>query len=171
MGEDSQKKRFIESYDEYADAIFRYCYYRVFDRERAREIMQESFTRTWEYISSGKEVENVRAFLYKVAHNLCVNEITRPRMLSLDEMKEVVHFDPPAEEELSTEDRAEITMLLAELTKLPESDKELLLLRYVEDLQVKDIAELLDLVPNTVSVKIKRAEEALRKIYTQKNGK
>jgi RNA polymerase sigma-70 factor, ECF subfamily len=152
---------FIAAYDEYAEPIFRYCYFRVYDRERARDLMQETFTRTWEYLRNGNNVDELRAFLYKVAHNVCVNEIARKKPFSLDEMRDVAGFDPE-DAERSPEKEAEVTLLMDKLQKLRDSDREVLTLRYINGLEVKEIATLLGSPPNTISVRIRRALDALR---------
>ncbi|MBI2631332.1 sigma-70 family RNA polymerase sigma factor [Candidatus Nomurabacteria bacterium] len=161
----NDKNKFIESYDLYAEAIFRYCLFKVFDRERAKELMQETFTKTWEYLEKGKEVENLRAFLYKVAHNLCVNEIIRPKSFSLDEMSEKVNFNPEDKNSRSPENETDISLLIEKMKMLQPQEKEILTMRYIDDLAVAEIAELLGMIPNSVSVKIRRAEESLRKLY------
>src|SRR3989344_971677 len=160
-----KKDRFIESYDKYANDIFRYCTYRVFDRERAKELMQETFTKTWKYLEKDNEIENTRAFLYKVAHNLCVNEIIRPKAFSLDEMKEKTDFDPADKEARKPGTNVEISLLLKKMETLSPKDREILKLRYIDDLAVSDIAKILNMIPNTVSVKIRRAEEFLKVLY------
>lgn len=158
------KESFIRAYDQYSEAIFRYCYFKLYDRELAKEVMQECFTRTWEYLSEGKKIDNVRAFLYKVAHNLCVNDVIKPKSYSLDEMSEKIDFEP-IDTARSPEETSEVSILLKNLQKLRLEERELLTLRYVEDLPITEIAAMLDLRPNTATVKLRRAEEALKKIY------
>lgn len=169
MKNSNKKRIFIESYDTYADAIFRYCSFRIYDRERAKEIMQETFTKTWEYMEKGQEIDNIKSFLYKVAHNLCVNEARyRKKSFSLDEMKENTNFDQEDEINKSPNDQAEISLLISRLNLLKEEERDLLVMRYVNDLAVSEIAKILQMLPNTVTVKIKRAEESLKKIYGRK---
>ena len=152
---------FIAAYDEYADAIFRFCYYKVQDRERAKDLMQETFTRAWVYLSEGKEIENLRAFLYKVARNLSVNELVRSKPLSMDELAEG-GFDPKDTASRSPEENSEVAELLRVIETLDPHDSELLIMRYVDDMPVKEIAGVLEIAPNTVSVRIHRALDRLR---------
>lgn len=152
---------FIAAYDEYADALFRYCYFRTYDRERAQELMQETFTNAWVYLRQGKEIENLRAFLYRTAHNVCVNEVVRSKAYSLDEMQEQVGYDP-ADSSRSPEEEAEGALVLERLEELKPADRDVLTLRYVEGLQVKEIAAATGEPPNTVSVRIKRALAELK---------
>lgn len=157
------EKNFIEAYDSYADALFRYCYFRVYDRERARELMQETFFKAWEYLHKGNEIENLRAFLYKVAHNVCVNEAIRSKPVSLDEMRENVGYDPEDHDLPSPERSAEGALLMERLLRLSDSDREALTMRYVDGLPVNEIAKHLGEAPNTVSVRIHRALARLKK--------
>ena len=164
------KDSFTRAYEEYAEAIFRYCVFRVSDRERSLELMQETFTKTWEYICKGREVKNLKAFLYKVAHNLCVNEIVRRRTYSLDAMRENTGFDLEDDKVQKPEDAGEISILLKNLGMLNSGDRDILEMRYIDDLKVSEIAEILDTLPNTISVRIHRAEIALKNIY-QRHGR
>ena len=157
------EEAFIAAYDDYADAIFRFCSFQVHDRERARDLMQDTFARTWTYLESGKEVENLRAFLYKTARNLCINESVRSKAYSLEEMQQVSGFDPEDTQVPSPEDTAENVILLKHLGDLDSAAQEVLTLRYMNGLAVNEIGEILGLAPNTVSVRIHRALEELRK--------
>jgi len=154
---------FIKAYDEYADEIFRFCAFRVYDRERARDVMQDTFTRTWAYVIAGNEIENLRAFLYKTARNLCVNELVRGKTFSLDEMQEVAGFDPE-DDQLDTPERStEAALLMQHITSLDDASQEVITLRYMNGLAVNEIGEILGEAPNTISVRIHRALQELKK--------
>lgn len=163
MGRRISEKEFIRAYDELADDIFRFCAFQVRDRERARELMQDAFMRTWVYIEGGNEIDNLKAFLYKTARNLSINEAVRSKTRSLEELQENVGYDPADEDSSTPEDAAEISILLRHLSALPEDAQEVLTLRYMNGLAVKEIGEILGAAPNTISVRIHRALEELRK--------
>ena len=158
------RQEFERVYAEYADAIFRYVYYRLQNRERALELTQEVFARYWRYITEGKTVAHPRAFLYQSAANAFINEIrTDRRTVSLEILMES-GLDIPYKKE-----DADILMAQQEtierLKAIENPYRDVLVLRYVEDLRVKDIAELLGESENTISVRIRRGLEKLRKIY------
>jgi RNA polymerase sigma-70 factor (ECF subfamily) len=67
------QKEFIEQYEAHAEAIYRHCFFRVFRKQVAEELMQETFMKAWVYVSQKNEVENMRAFLYKIANNLIID--------------------------------------------------------------------------------------------------
>lgn len=157
-----EEAAFLEAYDQYADAIFRYLAFRIYDRDRARELMQETFTKAWEYIRTGKEIEQYRPFLYRVAHNLSVNEALRTKPLSIDALYEDGSYDPADSAARSPEEEAEVQEVLRALSALSDEEQSLMTLRYIEGLPVKEIAKLLGVPPNTVSVRIHRALARLR---------
>lgn len=154
---------FIRAYDELADELFRFCAFQVKDRERAKDLMQDAFMRTWTYLEAGNEVQNLRAFLYKTARNLSINESVRSKALSLEELHEASGYDPEDTAIQSPADAAEAAILLGHVSDLDPPMREALTLRYLNGLAVKEIGEILGEAPNTVSVRIHRALEELRK--------
>ncbi len=161
MGKVSEKA-FIRAYDEHADEIFRFCAFRVGDRDRAKDLMQDTFTRTWAYIAQGNEIENLRAFLYRTARNLSINESVRSKALSLEELSEG-GYEPEDTHLPDPEREAEASLLVEYLAGLSPGDQELLTLRYMNGLAVKEIAQQLGETPNTISVRIHRALETLKR--------
>jgi len=151
------------AYESYADAIFRHCYFRIFDRERGRELMQETFLRTWGYLSNGGTIDNMRAFLYRVANNLIIDDVRKKKELSLDALNEQ-GFDPPGDDESSVVQRLKDQQILQILKKLPAESRELIIMRHIDGLKPQDISDLLGLAPNTVSVRIHRAMKDLKAI-------
>lgn len=157
---------FIKAYDDHSDAIFRHCYFRVFERERAKELMQETFIKTWEYLRSGAKVDNLRAFLYRVATNVIIDESRRKKSLSLDKLQES-GFDPKDD----THDRLlnfiEGGELIRLLEEIEPKYREALTMRYVEDLDIKEIAVALEETENNISVRIHRGLEKIRGIMNK----
>lgn len=159
MGEEDE---FIKSYDQYADAIFRHCYFRVFDRERARDLTQETFIKTWEYLQDGKEVLNLRAFLYRVATNLIIDDSRKKKEVSLDYLKEK-GFDAVMEER-DSEDFLDVAAALEAVRQLPDQYREAVTMRYIQDLSPQEIGEILGESENTISVRLHRGIQKLRQI-------
>lgn len=153
---------FIGAYDAYSEAIFRHCYFRIFDRERAKELMQETFTRTWEYLAQDKEVKNLRAFLYKVANNLIIDNSRKKKEFSLDELREK-GFEPGIEEEAKIQNSIDSQVVLVALKKLDRKYRDVIAMRYIDEFSPKEIAALLGEKENVISVRIHRGLKLLRK--------
>jgi RNA polymerase sigma-70 factor (ECF subfamily) len=152
---------FLRAYDQYSDAIFRHCYFRVYDRERARELMQECFMKTWEYLAKGKDVQNLRAFLYRVANNLIIDSSRKKKETSLDAMMEE-GYEPSEEANDKTVIAAEAGQMIELLDRLDEKYRDVVRMRYLDDLSPKEIAHALGESENVVSVRIHRGIKQLR---------
>lgn len=165
----NDKTKFLEAYNAYADAIFRYCFFRVRTRTEAEEIVQETFMKTWKYMASGAEIENIRAFLYRVAANSIVDSGRKKREESLDELLSDVHRPEPSyEEKKDIEDAILMKDIRAELSALPEEDRDIILLRFMDDLSPKEIAVALEISANNASVRLNRAVKRLKQHLKEK---
>ena len=156
------EEQFAQAYEEYADAIFRHCYFHTFQRELAQELMQEAFLKTWEYVQDGNEIENTRAFLYRTATNLVINMVRKKKESSLDALQEA-GFDPPDPDQRWQErDAIQERRVLEVLEMIEEPYRQAVILRYIEELSPAEIAEMTGESPNTVSVRIHRGLKQLR---------
>ncbi|HWB33754.1 MAG TPA: RNA polymerase sigma factor [Candidatus Paceibacterota bacterium] len=170
-----QEAAFGEAYERYSDELFRHCSIRLSDRERALEITQEAFLKTWQYIANGHEVREVRPFLYRTLHNLIIDEYRKAKSYSLegmlDEDTHSVEELLPADETNTLEaavDRFEGSRALQALKELPDSYREVLVMRYVDSLTPKEISEAIGESENAVSVRIHRGLKKLKDILDSK---
>lgn len=157
---------FIVLYDEMADQLFRHCFFKLSNRELALDLVQETFARTWEYIASGKEVKNVKGFLFKVANNLIIDEYRKKKAVSLETLQEQTGFDAPVNEHKQTIFSVEVDNVLSHVNKLDSKYKDVILMRYVNDYSPKEIAQILGESENAVSVRINRG---LKKVQEMLN--
>lgn len=125
--------------------------------------MQETFTRAWEYLGTGARVEYMRAFLYRIATNLIVDESRKKKEASLDAMRESGELvEPAGDSALEIEQEALVREVRAKIDELPEDDRALFVMRYVDELEPKEIAEALHLTPNHVSVRLHRIAKKVK---------
>ena len=160
MDQDNQEKIFIESFSEYGDAIFRFCMMKVSNVELAEDMTQEVFTRYWQYVRDGKTMTNTRSFLYTIANNMAKDWYKKKKSYSLDEKMEygVMLKDNSAGPDIM----AEYQEVLETIKDLEEKDREVLMLKFVEGLDPKDIAEILNETANAISVRLNRATKRLQ---------
>lgn len=167
MTAEDTKARFIKAYDEHVDALFRYASFNVRDRETAKDIVQETFTKTWSYIAGGNQVDNLRAFLYKTLKNLIIDYYRLKKPISLDTLAEEENFDPAAPVEVSIEEESDSKIAFGLLNSIPRQYKEIVLMRCVEGLSFREIAEITSEEENTVAVRFHRALKKLRDIFNR----
>lgn len=170
---DELNKTFIEAYNTQADAIFRFCFFKLSDRELAHDYVQETFMKAWKYMSKGEadhEMKNLRAFLYKIAGNLIIDEyrrrgIRRPTE-SLEDLNEQ-GYDPGEDETESWVDKIDGKEAIKLIAKVPEPYGEAIFMRYVQSMTLEEIAEITGESENTISVRVHRGLARLRKLFNR----
>jgi len=157
------ENQFLAAHDTFSDAIFRHCLFKVSDRELALDLTQEVFTRAWKYISGGNKVDNIKAFLYRVANNLVIDEYRKKKGVSLDRLMDD-GFDVATGEEKRTMDIIDGRQAIALLEKIDEKYRQVILMRYVDGLLPKEIALILHESENSISVRINRGLKKAKKL-------
>ena len=158
------EQEFLAAYDEHSDALFRHCVIRIRDRELAKDIVQETFSRTWVYLSGGKKIEYIRAFLYRIAKNLIVDYSRRKKSSSLDTMIEDDGYEVVDDTTKNPAEIGDARAAMKLLDCLDEMYRVVITMRFVDGLSPKEIAELLEVSENVVSVRIYRGIERLKAI-------
>lgn len=156
-----KKEEFLTVYDEHGDAVYRRCLFKTSDHETARDLMQEAFTRTWDYMAKGKEIDNIKAFVFTVANNLIKDHYKKKKAVTMADMGE---FDPQriADTIENIEAKAEVEEVIRAFAKLKESDRDVLTLSMLEGFGPQEISEITDERENTISVRLHRARSRLR---------
>ena len=72
--ERGQETAYREAFETLADPLFRHAFFRLSDRERAYDLVQEAFLKTWDHLVAGGEVRHFRSFLYRTLNNLIIDE-------------------------------------------------------------------------------------------------
>lgn len=142
------------AFDAYYDKIYGYCYRHVNHRETAQDITQEVFLRVLLHLENYRHYGKFENYLYVIAGNLCRDYYRKRRVLSLEDLE--------LQKEESGFARTEEQLVVGQaLKKLSEQEREIILLRFYQDLKIKDIAKILGLKLSTVKYHLKRAQERL----------
>lgn len=168
---DNLKKQFQEAYNEHSDSIFRYAFYKLSDREKAKDVVQDTFVRFWEYIAADGEVRNIKSFIYRIAGNAIIDNYRKRKEISLDLLAEDGYDHPDADGHQKMLKNLDNIKALELVNQLEDKEREMMLLRYVEGLSVKEISEILDERENTVSVKIHRALKQLQNMFEKSEAR
>lgn len=165
-----QETAYLEAFNTYSDQLFRHTFFRLSNRDRALELTQDAFLKTWDYIQGGNEVREFKSFLYRIVNNLIIDEYRKTKQSSLDEMLENDTGD--LERKLSdgsvreTEEELDETLLFerirARIPDLPDAYREVITMRYIDGFTPKEIASMIGVTENVVSVRLHRGTLKLR---------
>lgn len=168
---------FAKIYDMYIDKIYRFIYFKVSDKELAQDLAAEVFLKTWEYVNTGKEIDNIKALLYKISRNLIIDYYrSRHRHdVSIEsEILENIDEESSNEPEIITHTHIDIKMELEVVEKaiksLKDEYKDVLLLKHIEELSLGEIAKVLQKKNGAVRVMLHRATKALQEILDKNNN-
>lgn len=162
------EQRFLKAFDEYSDALFRHAFLRISNREKAIDLVHDTYAKVWSYIREGYQIDTFRPFLYKVLNNLIIDEYRKRTEASLDALLAAEGVDEGSFDELS---ESSTEMLAATidgrkafelLEQLPDQYREVILYRFVDQLGPREISELIEETENVVSVRIHRGLKLLR---------
>lgn len=166
---ESQEDRFLKAFEDYSDALFRHASIRISDRERAIDIVHDTFTKVWSYVRAGHQIDSYRSFLYKVLNNLIIDEYRKRKELSLDALLSEEGVDEGSFPELSESTVEALAATIdgqkafALLGDLPDEYREVIIMRFVDGLGPREISDLIEESENVVSVRIHRGLKLLRK--------
>lgn len=142
--------------EEQYDKIYRYCYFRLRSRQTAEDLTQETFLRYLEKYQ-GNTAEQALRCLYTIARNLCVDEYRRRSRDRLQEAQRAaddeaagVFTQEIARNESSAQENTDEHLLTnfavrAAVAALEPDEQELLLLRYVNEVPVSTLAQLMEI--------------------------
>lgn len=159
---------FEEVYDEYYEVVYKSIYMRLLNRENTEDVIQETFIKAYNsWDSFDKSKAKIQTWLCTIAKNTMLNYIRDNRKhnnYSYEEMNEN-GFEPGQEDsELNalTDDYAKEAYVI--LSKLNAEDRELLVMRYIDELSYKEIASRIDSNDKAVAKKVERLLKKCRNL-------
>lgn len=132
-------------------------------REDAEELAQETFMRAWREAPGLRDPATVGAWLYRIAHNLAMSHVRRPRPVPLA-------VDPPEHDPGESQEDSR-TALLAAIGRLSEPHREVIGRKHFGNATVDQIAVQLGIPAGTVRSRLSRAYRELREMLASESMK
>jgi RNA polymerase sigma-70 factor (ECF subfamily) len=156
---------FAELYSNWVGRIYRYVYYLVKDKMTAEDLTQEIFLKAWKSLASyrGNGV-SFSTWLYRIAHNRVMDEFRASRKYQYQDFEtlgtQVSHdvLDPGQ----VSEEKEFRKVLLETVATLPESQKQVIVLKFIEGLNNKEIEQVTGKSQGTIRITQMRALTLLK---------
>jgi len=143
--------------NEQYDKIFRYCYFKVRNRTVAEDITQETFLRFFERQNKENDIVKEMHYLYTIAGNLCADQFRKKQS---EELTDDIPDDKDHEDDILTS-----VALGSAMKKLSNEERELIILRYVNEVPVSVLSRLYGISRFAMSRRIRRIVSFLKKEF------
>jgi RNA polymerase sigma-70 factor, ECF subfamily len=161
MTEAERRQYFDNVYAQYDKRVFAYCLYVLGDRDRANDVFQEVFIKTYQSLHTLRDSEKISNWLFRIARNECLNSMksrqrSDKRHMTIEDSETLVR--PSASDAIYNDEIEHVHWGLSQLSK---EYREALVLAEFEGFSLKEIAELTGASLSNVKVRIHRAKQKL----------
>ena len=171
LKKNKDKQAFIDSYDKYIDDIYRFVFFKVGNKEEAEDITSSVFIKCWSQVCEGKlndshEYKSLKAFLYKIARNTVIDYYRQNKPeVDLETATEI-----PNQQDLvkQTDLNFDFALVQEKLLELKTEYRGIIVMHYINQLSIAEIAKIMDKTKGNVRVTLFRALNALREIIERK---
>lgn len=153
-------------YDAYVKQIYRFIYFKVSSAEQAEDLTSEAFLKAWQYLKEKRDVPNLQALLYSVARSVVIDHYRATACergtVSIDETIADERTDVASEKFLKDmETKFDTTLVLEKLRHLKDEYRDVVIMRYLDEMSTGEIATVLGKNASNVRVLLHRATKAL----------
>ena len=162
-------EQFTALYDRYFDQIYRYVYRRVNDKDTVEDLVSQTFYDAFSHLKSFEwRGFSFSAWLYKIAHNNVLKwyrEQGKARTVEIEEGMQIPDVrEDVMRDVIRSEDKSEVQAVMA---KMDYEDREIIRLKFFEELSNIEIAEVMGLSANHIGVKVFRALKKFKQLISQ----
>lgn len=167
------KEAFVKAYDLYVDNIYRFIYFKVGSKEEAQDLSSAVFLKAWNHIQTNSltDFKTLKALLYKIARNAIIDyyrENSKRSFSSIDdESSQTDVMDDQQDLVAKIENAFEFSLVEKKLADLKDEYREIIILRFMEELSIGEIAEILNKSKGNVRILTYRALKALRDLMEE----
>jgi RNA polymerase sigma factor (sigma-70 family) len=156
-------------YRRYAQKVFGKCYSILRNEEEARDAVQDIFVKIMQNLANFGEKSQFSTWVYSITYNFCIDIVRKKKKEKTMFSDDIERAPDVAEDDVKDEFlmEMEVKHLKIVLEKLPTGDRAIILMKYQDDMSIRDIAEVLEKTESAVKMKIKRAKEKARDIFLE----
>jgi len=158
---------FTQLYRRYAGKVFAKCYSMLSDEGLARDATQEIFIKVLLNLARFTEQSSFSTWVYSITYNYCIDLIRKKKKMPLQFTEDVSRVS--TEKEVDIPDSVLLEMKQERLEKvldlLPEGDRAILMMKYIDDMSIKEIGDLLGKTESAIKMQIMRAKHRSQALH------
>lgn len=151
----------------HAGRVFAHAMRLLGDRAEAEDVAQDAMLKLWRIAPDWRSGEaQVSTWLYRVTANMCIDRIRKRRTTNFDDLPEMADDSASVVETMEQKERHEA--LQDALDKLPDRQKQAVVLRHIDGLSNPEIGQIMDITPRAVESLTARGKRALTALLSRK---
>jgi RNA polymerase sigma factor (sigma-70 family) len=154
-------------YRKYSGKVYGKCISILKHEDEARDAVQDIFVKIMLNLGNFGEKSQFSTWIYSITYNFCIDVIRKKKKDKTLFSEDIERAPDVAADEVPDEYLLEMDMkyLKQVLEELPTGDKMILLMKYQDDMSIKEIADILDKTESAIKMKIKRAKHKAQEIF------
>lgn len=166
------QRAFAEIVELYKDKLYHLGYRMTGNRQEAEDVVQDTFLRVFRNLDRYDENQKFSTWIYRIATNLCIDRLRKRKSVYSLDAESGDHEGLDGYSMLPSDDRTpESELMLSETQRiiheametLPPKYKSVMVLRYMQDLSLQEISDVLNMPVTTVKTRVHRGREFMRK--------
>ena len=156
-------------YKRYAGKIFGKCLSLLKNESEAEDATQDIMMKILLNMSKFSGKSKFSTWIYSITYNFCIDFLRRKkkdRSVYFDDLSEKIEFEDKVEDALLLQ--MNVDRLKVILEEIPSGDKTILLMKYQDEMSIREIGEILNKSESAIKMKIKRAKQKFQKIFKEK---
>lgn len=158
---------FTVLYRRYGGKVFAKCISMLGDEALAHDAVQDIFVKVYLNLSRFNEKSSFSTWLYSITYNFCIDVIRKKKKIPVLLADDVSRIGDEAEVDIPDSVLLEMKhdRLEKVLAELPEGDRIILLMKYMDDMSIKDIADFFQKTESAIKMQIMRAKHKAQVVY------
>jgi len=174
------KETFVKAYDDNVKDIHRFVYFKIGKREEADDLTSMIFLKAWNHIQNNtlEDAKTLRALLYKIARNTIIDHYRdsgNKISASLDDEKNPIDIVATGEDQEGHQEKidnaANLELIKSKLPLLKEEYREVIILKFINDLSLEEIADVTGKSRGNIRVLLHRALNSLRELVEEDDAR
>lgn len=159
----SEYTLFTSYYEQYKDKVFSFFYYRLdADTPLAEDLTSDTFLKAFDRFETYQDKYAFSTWIYRIARNTLIDHFRTNKREEPEESEELEKVASKEDFTLEVDRKLKQKEIEIALSKIPGNQREAVILKYLEELETKEIAEILDTSQANVRKLLSRGISALR---------
>jgi RNA polymerase sigma-70 factor, ECF subfamily len=159
-----QDDEITKAYASHSAGMNSYAYFKMQDKALGKDLVQDTFVKTWAYLVRGGKIDIMRAFLYHVLNHLIIDEYRKHKPVSLDLLLDK-GYTPNSGVGEKLADMLDGKAALLLISRLPIAYQKVMRMRYVQNLSLDEMSLITGQTKNTIAVQAYRGLAKLKELY------